>query len=245
MLALVSLVSVTSCEKDDDDDHNHGDGTGHMHVYFNNKIGTDALAYNTEYTGTNGRDFTFSLNQYYISNVKLVDHDGNEVALAGQYLLVKTGETNELEFEDLPAGHYHQLKFDVGIDSATNHADPSTYAATNPLAPQTPSMHWSWNSGYIFVKLEGLVDTTAAKTGPVDGNWEMHVGMDSYKTTVTLDIDKEVTADSHPGLNVNLNATALFNNIDLGGADLATHTMDNMDLAMRLKANLATAFSAE
>lgn len=244
LFSLASLISVTSCDKDDHD-HDH-DGTGHMHIYFNNRYGlTDALEYNTVKTGANGRNFTVNLNHYYISNVVLVDHDGNEVPLTGQYLLAKNGEENELDIEELPTGHYTQIRFSVGIDSVTNHADPSTYPATSPLALQVPSMHWSWSTGYIFFKLEGLVDTSATKTGPVDAPWLIHLGTDAKYTTVTLPIDKVVDADSHPGININLNIAALFNNIDLGGADIATMTMDNQDLANRFKANFATAFTVE
>ena len=106
-------------------------------------------------------------------------------------------------------------------------------------------MHWSWNSGYIFFRLEGLVDTSAAKTGTVDAPWEMHLGTDANLVSVELPIDVAVTAESHPGINVYLNTAALLIGIDLGGADIATHTMDNMPLANKLKANIATAFTVE
>jgi hypothetical protein len=240
LLAIFAAISITSCSKD----HDH-DGTGHLHVYFSNRYGlTDALEYDSVKTGTNGRNFTVQTNQYYISNVRLITHDGAEVS-TDAYLLAKNGLENEIEFEELAAGHYTALRFDVGIDSATNHLDPSTYDGTSPLALQTPSMHWSWNSGYIFFRLEGLVDTSAAKTGTVDAPWEMHLGTDANLVSVELPIDVAVTAESHPGINVYLNTAALLIGIDLGGADIATHTMDNMPLANKLKANIATAFTVE
>jgi hypothetical protein len=241
LLAILAVVSTTGCSKDD---HDH-DGTGHVHVYFTNKYDGAAQTSTATYTGTNGRDFKIATNNYYISNVRLVDHDGAEVPFTGQYLLSKTGENNELELEGIAAGHYHHIRFDVGIDSVTNHSDPSTYASTSPLAPTTPSMHWSWNSGYIFYRIEGLVDTSAAKNGTVDGEWEMHLGTDSKLASVELDIDLEISEGSHPGLNITMNTEDLFTNIDLGGADIVTHTMDNMPLANKLKANIATAFTVE
>ncbi|CAN5372876.1 hypothetical protein BH09BAC1_BH09BAC1_17610 [soil metagenome] len=243
LFAFFALVTVASCNKDDDHDH---DGEGHVHALFTNKYGlTDNLQIDSVYTGANGRKFTVSLNQFYISNVRLVTHSGTEIAFDSIYFLVKTGEENEIEMEDVPAGHYTGIRFDVGIDSATNHMDPSTYAAGHPLAPQVPSMHWSWNSGYVFAKLEGLVDTSDLKNGPANMPYEIHLGGDMYRVAVELAVEREISEDNHPGINISLNTAALLTGIDLGGADLSTHTMDNMSLANRFKANLAAAFTAE
>ncbi len=244
MLAVIASLSITSCDKEHDDDHDH-DGTGHLHVNFSNRYGlTENLQYGTVYTGSNDRDFTVTTNQYYISNVRLVDHAGAEVPIDA-YLLVKTGVESELEFEEVAAGHYTKLRFDVGIDSATNHMDATTYDTSSVLGLQSPSMYWSWASGYIFLRLEGMVDTSAAKTGTKDYAWEMHLGMDANLVSVELPINATVDSETHPGVNVYLNTAALFNGIDLGGADLFTHTMNNMPLAMKLKTNLATSFTAE
>ncbi len=242
LFAFVAIVSTTSCEKD----HDH-DGTGHMHIYFNNRYGlTEALDTNAVKTGTNNRDFRINKVQYYVSNVRLVGHDGNEVPFSGEYLLVKTNGVNELEMEELPTGHYTQLKFDVGVDSVTNHGDPSLLDAESDLSPTNNSgMFWSWNSGYIFFMAEGLVDTNATPNGTVDGPWIFHVGTDSYLSTVSIDIDKQVSEGSHPNINVYLNTAALFSNVDLGGADVITMTMNNMDLATRVKTNYSSAFTAE
>lgn len=240
LLAVFASFSITSCSKDDNTDEK-----GHLHVYFNNRYGlTEALSYSTVYTATNGRDFTVETNQYYISNARLVTHDGTEVP-TDAYVLVQTDSLNELEFEDIAAGHYTALRFDVGIDSTTNHADPSTVNAGSPLASQMPPMYWSWNSGYIFMRLEGLVDTSAAISGTKDYTWELHLGLDANKVSVELPINATVSGDAHPGVNVFLNTAKLFTGIDLGGADKATHSMDNMPLAAKLKANIATAFTAE
>lgn len=244
ILAIFATVSITSCDKEDHDDHNH-DGTGHVHVYFSNKYDGAAQTSTATYTGANGRNFTIENNSYYISNMRLVNNEGVEVPFTGQYLLAKTGESNELELEGIAAGTYTKIRFDVGIDSVTNHADPSTYPGTSPLALQAPSMHWSWASGYIFYRLEGLVDTTAAKNGAVDTGWKIHLGTDAKLTSVELDIDLMISTDSHPAVNINMNTEDLFTNIDLGGADLESMTMNNQDLASRFKANIASSFSVE
>ncbi len=50
----------------------------------------------------------------------------------------------------MPSGEYTGLTFTVGVDSTRNVSG----AQTGALDP-TQGMFWSWNTGYIFMKLEG------------------------------------------------------------------------------------------
>jgi hypothetical protein len=48
----------------------------------------------------------------------------------------------------------------LGVDSAFNHDDPSAFPNDNPLNIMIANdMHWDWNPGYIFLKVEAKVDT--------------------------------------------------------------------------------------
>lgn len=60
----------------------------------------------------------------------------------------------------LPDG---ELQFSVGVPAALNHQNPLT--ARHPL--QQADMHWSWQSGYKFFRLD--------LQGPA-GGWSMHLG---------------------------------------------------------------------
>ena len=39
-------------------------------------------------------------------------------------------------------------------------------------------MHWSWNTGYIFVNIEGKVDTLSS--GIFNHNFSFHIGTDAF-----------------------------------------------------------------
>lgn len=244
-LAVFLSIGLTGCDKDDND-HNH-EGTGHLHVYFQNKMGNMDLMYNHAHDLGGTRAYSVSTLQYYISNVRLKKEDGTDYVIDGIYELSKGSDIVELDLDDIPAGHYHGIKFYVGIDSTTNHLDPSTYDASSPLAEQNPDMHWSWNSGYIFMRFEGSVDTTAAASGTANTNFEMHLGGDTNLNDIELTSHFDVASDEHPSVTINMDAEELLGgNIDLTSEnDLVTHTMDNMPLAMKLKANIANAFSVE
>jgi hypothetical protein len=47
-------------------------------------------------------------------------------------------------------------------------------------------MHWDWNPGYIFFKIEAKVDTIVDGVTNCDHNLVYHVGTDSYFTTKTI-----------------------------------------------------------
>lgn len=248
LVAFAALLSTSfsSCKKDDDDDDSH-EGTGHLHIYFQNKMADMDLMYAHTHQLTDGRDFSFDQVQYYISNLRLKNEDGTEYPIEGIYEVVKGANITELELEGIPAGHYHGLMFNVGVDSTTNHMDPSTYSSDDALALQGPSMHWSWASGYIFMRLEGNVDTSAAGDQAADFGFEMHLGGDANLVDIDLTKHFEAGESDHPSITVNMDAQYLIdNNIDFSNeADRTTHTMDNMPLAMKLKGNISGAFSAQ
>lgn len=150
VLALAAL-SLASCKKDSDT--NPSSQTGEFDVEFEHTVGTAPLVLNTQvYTTPVGDQFNVSTFKYYISNLKLTKTDGTQYAVPESYYLVNsaTSSTQHLTIKDVPVGDYKALTFTIGVDSARNVAG----AQTGALDPSN-AMFWSWNSGYIFTKLEG------------------------------------------------------------------------------------------
>lgn len=244
ILATMAILALgfPSCKKNT----SSSDEAPHVHLSIANKVGTADLSYGVENTLSNSRKYTFSRVQYYISNIRLIQEDNTDYPIDGLVELI-SDDGGLIDIDDIPEGHYHGVKFTVGIaDSAVNHSDPATYSSDSPLAPQNPSMHWSWNTGYKFLVLEGTVDATADTAGTPNYNWIMHLGGDVNAVDVTLTDHFDAGTDLHPVIGVACNLTNMIdNNMDLGGADSTTHTMDHNDLAMRLKANISGAFSVQ
>ncbi|MDR0801003.1 MbnP family protein [Fluviicola sp.] len=79
------------------------------------------------------------------------------------------------------------IQFGIGVPAIVNHNDPSTFANTNPLNIAIANdMHWDWNPGYIFFKIEAKVDTIADAVTNCDLSLVYHVGTDTYFTTKTV-----------------------------------------------------------
>ncbi|MCP4442423.1 MAG: hypothetical protein GY810_26245 [Aureispira sp.] len=226
VLAALIIVGFSSCKKDDDKSDNTT-----LKVHY--KVGDDAFAYNTTYT-INGVAVKFTLAQFYMSTIKL-----GENAYTDKYVLVKPGETYNLGYTE--PEDYHAFTFDVGIDSATNaqtETDFANRADDDPLALQSPKMHWSWNSGYLFLKVEGMVDTDA--DGTPETVMELHVGSNNMLRSISLHshLTVEKKGDNEVAINFDLNK--LFTDVDLK-TNHTTHTMNNMPLAKQLMDNLSSA----
>lgn len=244
ILILLSLLSFTfvSCKKDDDDHQHTIEQNLTLHIH--NTAGTSEISYNTEYTNLAGRKLTFTDFRYYISNIVLIKSDGTELPISGKVFLVSP-LTKNYSLGKVPVGSYKGFRFIFGLDSLTNHADPGTYPADHPLAYQSNSIHWSWNSGYIFMKMEGKVDTTLAANGIPDKEYYYHIGTDMLRRTIDFSNKPfSVTSGSDKEILITCNALKILENVDMR-TENASHTMGTMPLATKIANNWLNAFSVE
>lgn len=237
-MLMATTIVFTGCKKDDDGPSEKG-----LAFHLHSLVGNQEASYGVDYT-KDGRKFNLTDYRFYISNIVLIKSDGSEYPLTGKVLLASPSQ-NEYELGDVPVGSYKGFKFLLGLDSVTNHSDPTSYPATNPLSLQDNPIQWSWNSGYIFFKIEGFVDTTLAANGSTDLEFFYHVGLDEMKRTIdfsTSAFEVKGDADNEIGLTFDLNKALV--NVDMR-AENATHTMDNMPLAEKIADNWQDAFDLE
>lgn len=155
----VALGLLGSCKKDADSPAT----TGSVALQVANVAGGQAVALDgTRYQTSSGESFSLTDLAYYISNVVLTRADGSTYAAPGVYHLVNASKpsTSKLTLDNVPVGDYTGLKFVVGVDSTTTKADP--LSLTGDLNPAN-NMYWAWNSGHIFLKLEGTVTSANNK----------------------------------------------------------------------------------
>lgn len=210
----------------------------HMHEY----LGGDELALGSAYP-INGVTTNLNLVQFYVSDIRLVDASGNESAADGVYLLVNPSE-EEYSIGNLPAGDYTKVKFNVGIDSVTNHGDPSVYEIGNPLGAQFPSMHWGWSFGYIFMRIDGESDIDADGIPDPSGQFEMHLGSDRYLAAIEVDLPLTIGQGNENIIHLKADWDTFFSGVDMTG-DITTHVTDNEGLADLLYENTFNMFSPE
>ncbi len=215
-----------------------------LSFHIHDKVGNQAADYSTTFNDLAGRKLILSDFRYYLSNIVLIKNDGSEFPLTNVVLLVSPTEQDYM-LAEVPVGDYKGFKMLYGLDSVTNHQDPATYPAGSPLAIQSPGMHWDWNSGYIFSKIEGLCDTSLAGDGQADFQFFYHVGMDMMKRTVDMSNHPfSVKAGSDKELVLELDLLDILANVDLR-TENETHTFNNMPLAEKIADNFSTSFTVE
>ena len=169
LTALCSLLLASSaavfvgCKKDSDPEVTT---PGEVDLQFTNVVGAKPLALDgTAYATPAGETFTVSTLEYYVTNIKLTKSDGTTYAAPDSYFLVDQSKpaSQHLALTGVPAGTYTGLSFVVGVDAPTTQADP--IQLTGALNPAN-NMYWTWNTGHIFMKMEGTV-TSVSPAYPV------------------------------------------------------------------------------
>lgn len=148
--------------------------SGNLSFEFTNvDLNENEIIMNTQkYLNANGDTFKVSMFKYYISNIKIKKADGSFWFPKESYYLINQDEVASRKFtiSNVPLGDYTGIEFSVGVDNVRNH----TGAQTGALDAAN-GMFWTWNTGYIFLKLEGDYSTSGGSTGAL----VFHIGNDS------------------------------------------------------------------
>lgn len=186
-------------------------------LQFDHRAEGKQLVLNTGTYKTSTNDpVSISLLQYYISNIEFVKGNGDRytVPKASSFFLIKESVDSSKSIALMvPDGVYSAITFLVGVDSLTSTL--GIEQRTGVLDPGRDmavgeSMYWTWNSGYIFFKMEGSSPSIPAdKTGFRE--FEYHIGGYGGYNSPTINNIRRVTIElpaSGP-LRVRSNKTAI------------------------------------
>ena len=180
-------------------DNDQGKGLVPLIIKFDNIAGSQDLELNGKlYTNTSGESFSISQLQYFVSNIKLRRIDGTEYAINpdDSYFLVQESDpATQMVKLKVPAGDYHQLTFVLGVDSLRNTMNISKRTGVlDPASSMDNGMYWSWNSGYIFFKMEG--ESSAAPADPVGNRkFRYHIGGFGGYSAPTINNIRAISVD--------------------------------------------------
>lgn len=144
--------------------------------------GGNDLFLDSTYVTPEGYDVKFSELRFYLENIRnganlLIDAALFDYRVRGNLLCLANGSF----------ANFSNLQGNVGVDSALNHDDPSAFPNSSWLnIANANDMHWGWNPGYIFIKVEAKVDTIADAIPLFDHNVVFHIGLDANLNTLSL-----------------------------------------------------------
>lgn len=188
LLAAVCFL-FSACKKDNPISSTENQ-RGRVKLKFDHIVGGRVLQLGSAtYTNAAAENYTIETLRYYISNIKLTRQDGTvyTVPKDSSYFLIDASVENSLfpKFQ-VPVGTYTKLDFILGVDSLKNTEDIASRLGDLSV---DKGMYWSWNSGYIFLKMEGK---SAASSS---GNYHFHIGGFGGYNTQTINNIKAVSVD--------------------------------------------------
>ena len=141
---------------------------GILKINFKNTVSGRPMVLNDSvYTNVFGETFSVSKFKYYISSPGLKNLTTQQKEKNGCHLIDATVPASQKFEFTIAAGKYSSLFFLAGVDSVHN----SSGAQTGALDPMN-DMFWTWNSGYVMAKLEGISSASSS----INQRIEYHIG---------------------------------------------------------------------
>lgn len=171
---LTVVYMISSCDKSVPPE------TGSLRIEFDNVAGPGQLFLNEKsYLNAAGEEFSVSKLDYFVSNFVLFDDQGKTFIIPqdSSYFLIKEDNpaSQTIALNRVPVANYVAVEFMVGVDS-TRSVSPieKRKGVLDPgSSPSHSEMYWSWNSGYIFMKLEGSSDAATS----ANAKFYYHIGL--------------------------------------------------------------------
>jgi di/tripeptidase len=257
-LLFVLTLSLFSCKKEgctDEDAQNfnenatQNDGScvyspnDSIKIQINPVYNGFDLHLDSVYNTIEGYGVKFTTISFFISNLNNQSDTLNTSSLfdfreKGRLLLAENQDFNT----------FNQIQGNIGVGPANNHGDPSAFNNESDLNIENAGlMHWSWNTGYIFVNIEGKVDTLSS--GIFNHNFSFHIGTDAFLQNFSFDnISWAETGVNEHTLFLELDLSSFLNAennaIDLKDEYLTHSNSSQQSLSEKVVANFVNAFNA-
>lgn len=177
---IICVLGVVSCESDQVEPLPEPENI--LRIQLQPVFGSTDLSLDQTFTTSEGYKVQFTDIKCYFSSMKNGSNELFDAALFdyrenGNLVIEKEGDH----------AHFEQLSGFLGVDPQYNHDDPALFPTTNPLNISIANdMHWDWNPGYIFAKIEAKVDTIPDAIENFDHFVVFHVGGDNIIQTITF-----------------------------------------------------------
>ncbi|MBW3520836.1 MbnP family protein [Chryseobacterium sp. NKUCC03_KSP] len=212
-----TFFTFTSCGNSDEEDLSP-ETKGKLQLKFENGFNNlgNIVLNQTIQTSSNGQKHQFSTLKYVISNISLIDENGNEFKYnennpdKGAFIINQEKAVAGIVYVDLdeiPKNNYKKIKFGLGISQNAYLLGQNGQAEFWEKAKKE-SLTWSWAAGYIFVKLEGKYGTGSANTEFMNhtgnmGNVTANNTPDLYREVILdLPITARVSASIKPSIHI-------------------------------------------
>ena len=208
-----------------------------LHLHFKYLANGKEVVADSNYTNAFNEIYRITKLKFYISNI---GPGGNKRANASQEVFLQDWTENKDLTIPVFAGRYSKLFFTIGVDSALNNSG----AQSGSLDPLN-GMFWTWNSGYIYFKMEGFSPASKADLQRI----EYHIGGYLYPYSAARVVELalpqqiEIIEGEQLQLTINVNLDAFWNGIKQIKINENAVLMSPGALASNIADNFAGMFS--
>ncbi|MDG2122355.1 MAG: cytochrome c peroxidase [Verrucomicrobiales bacterium] len=206
------------------------------HTHNGSPLLLDSLRFNT----TAGETYSVSRLSYLLSEFALEKPDGAKVPIDAFAFIDAAKHRTIFQLREIPDGTYTALHFTVGLTPAPNKSNPASHPAGHPLNPALNNLHWTWQTGYIFLALEGRY----RKPDNSLAGYVYHLANNPNETTVSLPASLDL--NNPASLVLSFDIASLLNTptpLSFANTGDSTHSHPGDPIATALTTNLPSAFA--
>lgn len=219
---ILAVLFLVGCEPE-------GTKENKLSIKFNINSGTTPLLYNTNYT-VNGMTIQYTDVRFYVSQ-PVFSSGAETISFPDAYFLGDASSSdNTFVVGDVGKRTIDGIAFGFGVDSSRNtqtgsRAIPAySYPVDHPLSSAN-NMYWSWNPGYIWMKLEGRMDVNADSDFADPGEiFSIHTGVDAAYRFVSRTYVFSMN-NAPKTIQVDMDINKFFDSFDLAANPFA-HPLD-------------------
>ncbi|MES2330007.1 MAG: MbnP family protein [Bacteroidota bacterium] len=234
VICLVSLTVLVSSFYGDEVDK----ASRKITLAFHHQVGNDALVLGNPVKNILGETISVEKFKYYVSNFSVTNDKGVTTKLPVQYFLIDEADPLSKNINlSIPENIIvTRISFLLGVDSIKNVSGIQT-GALDPLK----GMFWTWNSGYIMAKMEGVSESAA--TGGNHFTYDIGGFRKGMNTTKRIDLNIDNKEKNLQEVHINADINRWFK----GSSELKIAETPICHspgaLAMRIADNYSTMFS--
>ncbi len=169
-----------------------------IEIRFSNFANDKIISPDSTFINSFEESYTIQRFKYYITNIELLNTKANKrYAVPESYFLVdESDEPSKTIAISAPKENYDAISFLLGVDSLHNVSG----AQTGALDPMN-GMFWTWNSGYVSIKMEGKSPASNLPQHLIEYHLGGFKGPDNVNHRVTL---------LFPGGNTDINRSLIM-----------------------------------
>jgi hypothetical protein len=212
-------------------------------IRFSNFAGTKPVSPDSTYTNIFKETYTVGRLKYYVTNIEFINaENGRNIKIADSYFLIDNNEDLSKTFSlTIPEGNYNAISFLLGVDSLHNVSGAQT-GALDPIN----GMYWTWNTGYVSLKLEGRSPASTLPGNLIEYHLGGFKGPDMVNHRISLSFPDgimKITENTTAIVNIKTDVNLFFSSIHSLPVKTNAACTSPGNLARLYSENYATIFS--